>query len=92
MSGARKEGGPWRPADEAERLRFEKSWCVHCVDRFRDGEPWNGEDPDGPMCIEVWCGDLIHQLTVRDGQPHCSAFKDDPSNPIRCPFTMEMDL
>lgn len=87
------EGGLRRPASEAECEAFESKWCVHCLE-LAEAEPW--EDELGQevrscdiMNYAVW-GEKPHQLRIRNAEPTCTAFREDPENPARCPYALEM--
>lgn len=96
MAGEQTEGGLWRPANGAEAESFSRNWCAHCQHRDGDGD-WEdefGNDVEGGCHIcnmSLW-GQQPHQLKIRDGQPHCAAFREDLDNPARCLKTMEMAI
>lgn len=91
--GGQQEGGPWRPATEAEDNAFQQAWCVHCRE-FTQADLWEDEFGNEVQT----CGILDRafyrheprQLKWRNGEPICTDFKEDPDCPVRCPFTMEM--
>lgn len=96
MTAAREEGRLWRPASVAEDVAFSNKWCVHCLE-LAEAEEWEdefGNDVPGSCAImnmAVW-GEKPHQLRWRNGKPICTAFREDPEFPVRCPYTKEMPL
>lgn len=96
MAVAGKEGGLWRPANGTEGADFEANWCAHCLNRHGDGD-WEDEFGDGvPGACEIqataFWGAQPAEMKIRDGHPHCTAFREDPANPARCLKTREMYL
>ncbi len=93
MASAGQEGGLWRPANGTEGQDFEANWCRHCL----NSKPnvWEDEFGNEGSCIIAeamfWSPEFQPaELTLRDGAPHCTAFREDPANPARCLTTMEM--
>lgn len=88
------EGGLWRPANGTEGADFEANWCAHCLNCHGEG-PWEdefGNDATGCCMIAeamFWQASPT-ELIIRDGAPHCTAFREDPANPARCLKTKEM--
>jgi hypothetical protein len=93
LAGDATEGGLWRPANEAEDVAFASKWCVHCIELTR-AEPWEDEFGNDIyscpiMNMAVW-GEKPPQLRFRNGEPICTAFREDPDSQAHCPNTMEM--
>ena len=88
------DGGLWRPANATEGQDFEHHWCRHCLNRNGDGE-WEdefGNNIDGACMIAeamFWEASPT-ELTIRNGMPWCTAFRQDPDVPSRCITTLEM--
>lgn len=96
MAVAGQEGGLWRPANGTEGADFEANWCRHCQNRDGAGD-WEdefGNEVEGSCIIAeamFWSPEFQPaELTLRDGAPHCTVFREDPANPARCLKTMEM--
>lgn len=94
MTEGGNSGGLWRPANSTDGEDFEHQWCRHCLDRNGEGE-WEdefGDDIEGRCALldAAFWGGQPPQWKLRDGAPYCTAFREDPANPARCPFTMEM--
>ncbi|RWO20695.1 hypothetical protein [Mesorhizobium sp.] len=88
------DGDLWRPANEKADLAFSQKWCVHCLE-LSEAEPWEDEfgQEHPASCVilnmAVW-GDKPHQLKIRNGEPICTAYREDASFPMRCPHTLEL--
>lgn len=91
-----KDGTPYMPANGTDGGDFEWAWCSHCLNRSGEG-PWEdefGTDVDGACAIldEAFYGQQPREWKYRNGAPHCTAFREDPANPVRCPYTLELEL
>lgn len=91
---AKEEGSLWRPLTEREDAKFAKKWCVHCIE-LSEAESWEDEfGNDVPGSCEIldraFYREKPHQLKIRNGEPICTAFREDPSCPMRCPHTLEL--
>jgi hypothetical protein len=84
--------GQYYPANATEGAQFERSWCRHCIeDKQPDWEDEFGNDVEGVCPILTRAAVYpVDEWVYRDGQPACLAFKQDATNPARCPFTKEM--
>lgn len=95
MAAAGQEGGLWRPANGTEGADFETNWCAHCMNSKPNvWEDEFGNEVEGSCIIAeamFWSPEFQPaELTLRNGAPHCTAFRQDPANPARCLKTMEM--
>lgn len=94
MSWPPKDGTPYMPANGTEGRGFEENWCAHCSRdaAFRAAFEAGGGDEDGCqiLALATLSNDQPPEWTWKQGRPHCSNFSDDPSNPLRCPFTKEL--
>lgn len=96
MAAVGQEGGPWRPANGTEGADFEGAWCNHCLNSTPN--VWEDEFGNDVVsgCEIVDAAFMGHLLLlewiIRDGMPHCTAFREDPKKPARCLKTKEMDL
>lgn len=90
------EGGLWRPANGTEGADFEASWCRHCL----NSKPNVWENEFGNQVVSgceivdaaFWGHVLALEWIIRDGAPHCTAFREDPANPARCLKTKEIEF
>lgn len=91
MSWPPANGKPFRPSNGTEGCIFESRYCEHCS---RDAAfRHDMENNDGcEILAAAHAGEQPPQWVWRDGMGHCTNFSDDPANPVRCPFTKEMDL
>ncbi|KEA07511.1 hypothetical protein [Rhizobium rhizogenes] len=84
--------GLWRPANSSEGEAFISKWCAHCIhEKAEDWEDEFGNDIDGKCDVltNAYIGP-VEAWVYRDGKPACLLFKEDPTNPARCPHTKEM--
>lgn len=89
MSWPPKDGSPYMPANGTEGGIFDDGWCSHCARdaAFREDMDHN----DGCQILAAaLCNQQPKEWIWRNGAPHCIAFRDDPANPARCPYTLEM--
>ena len=89
MTAIEADGGSWRPASISEVLAFEDNWCAHCMNHSEENE--YSENGCG-ILDGVYAHRQPPEVTVRCGQPWCTAYEENQSNPARCLFTKEMDL
>lgn len=75
------------PANGTEGAEWEVSWCAHCA---HDAAFREDMDKEGcPILAEAIWGNRP-EWQWRNGEPICTRFMQDPANPLRYPFTLEM--
>lgn len=83
----------WRPFGRHDLASFQSEICAHCLDRNGEGD-WEdefGNDVPG-QCVLIhyaFVGPTLH-WKIKDGKRDCSCFVEDPANPARCPYTLEL--
>ena len=82
----------YHPANSTKGAQFERSWCHHCLeDQQPDWEDEFGNDVEGGCLILAMAQYAPPpEWVIQAGEPTCTAFRQDPSNPARCLKTMEM--
>lgn len=88
------EGRPYMPSNGTEGEIFQDGWCAHCtrdVEFRRQFMETGNPQVDGCEILAASMrGEQPKEWFYRKGQPHCSAYTDDPACPVRCQNTKEM--
>ena len=86
----------YRPSNGTEGECFTSEWCERCS---RDAA--FRENPDSGDGCPIVASTMIYDITddeypiewIEDddgGNPRCTAFTDDPSQPVRCDKTLDL--
>lgn len=87
------DGTPYTPANGTEGEIFDDGWCAHCARdaAFRKSFAEGYGDVDGCQILAAGLfGENPKEWLWRKGEPICTAYTEDPSCPLRCPYTKEM--
>ena len=89
------DGYPFMPANGTDGSCFQEGWCFHCARDADFQQSWEetGGNPTCDGCSILAAslrGEQPKEWFWKNGEPHCSAYTEDPSCPVRCPDTLEM--
>lgn len=85
----------YRPSNGTEGMIFDEQWCAHCTRDAAFREDMDAND-GCPILAATFALDINHpdyppEWVVDDkGYPKCTAFTEDPSQPVRCDRTLDL--
>lgn len=90
------EWRPYMPSNGTEGEMFQEGWCANCARdmefRRQFYETGNPQVDGCEILAASLRGEQPKEWFYRNGEPICTAYTEDPECPVRCPFTMELQL